>query len=119
MPRERRYAKVTLGLAVAVTAAGSGIVAPVAHTAGRLLGSADVKDGAVTSAKVRDGSLRRSDLARGIVRSGAGGLDGTAGQTGVAGAPGTSGAPGGGGSPGGPGSNGGSDQFTDGPEGSP
>ncbi len=125
MPRKRRYAKVTLGLALVVTAAGSGIAAPVAYTAGRLLGSADVKDGAVTSSKVRNGSLRRSDLAPGILRPGATGLVGTAGPTGVAGATGTSGpagrdgSPGGTGPTGGPGSDAGSDQFTDGSEGTP
>ncbi len=119
MLRERRYAKVTLGLAVAVTAAGPGIAAPVAHTAARLLGSADVKDGAVTSAKVRNGSLRRSDLARGVLRAGATGHGGTAGPTGAAGATGTSGSPGGTGPTGGPGSDAGSYQFIDGSEGTP
>lgn len=116
MPRERRYAKVTLGLAVAVTAAGSGIAAPVAYTAGRLLGSADVKDGAVTSAKVRDGSLQRSDLAPGILRTGP---TGAAGATGTSGPAGGDGSPGGTGPTGGPGSDAGYDQFTDGSEGTP
>jgi len=125
MPQERRYAKVALGLALAATVAGSGVAAPVAHTAARLLGSKDVKNGAVTSSKVRDGSLRRSDLAPGTLRPGATGQVGTAGPTGVGGATGTSGPAGRDGSPGdtgpagGPGSNAGFEQFTDGSEGTP
>jgi hypothetical protein len=86
--RDRRYATISLSLAAAATIAGTGVAAPVAHTAAKLITGREIKDGAVTSTKIRDHSLTRNDLARGVLPAGAAGAPG-AGASGAAGAPGT------------------------------
>jgi hypothetical protein len=87
--RDRRYATISLSLAAAATIAGTGVAAPVAHTAAKLVTGRGIKDGAVTSTKIRDHSLTRNDLARGVLPAGAAGAPGAAGASGAAGAPGT------------------------------
>jgi len=58
------------------------------------VGSRQLKNGAVTSSKVRDGSLQARDFAGGVASAGQGGAKGDRGPTGPAGPPGEAGKPG-------------------------
>ncbi len=107
---DRRYATVAMSLALVATAAGTGVAAPLAHTAKRLITGTGIKDGAVTSTKIRDRSLTRKDLAKGLVAAGADGRPGAAGPAGAAGTAGADGAPG---------AAAGTSPFVDGPGGGP
>lgn len=91
---DRRYATICLSLAAAATIAGTGVAAPVAHTAAKLITGRQIKDGAVTSIKIRDRSLTRSDLARGVLPTGSKGVPGAAGAPGAPGGAGPLGQPG-------------------------
>lgn len=120
--RGSRYAKITTSVALVATLAGVGVAAPVAETASRLLTGKDVKDSTVTSSDVRNGSLRRTDIAPGVLPRGAAGPAGPTGAPGAAGASGANGTPGGPGAPGGGGAvgrPGASDLFIDGTGGTP
>lgn len=121
-----RYAKVALGLALVAMLAGSGVAAPVAQTATRLLTGREVKNATVTSVDFRNGSLRSDDLAPGVLPRGAAGPTGATGPSGSPGPEGAAGGPGAAGNdgaagglgppgdPGAPGAAGAFDQFIDG-----
>ena len=89
------YANVvgTLALFIALGGVSYAAVKLPAHS----VGTKQLKTGAVTSAKIRNGTLRQSDFADGQLppgESGAAGLDGADGKPGASGAPGPRGEPG-------------------------
>ncbi|MDX6690130.1 MAG: hypothetical protein QOG15_1587 [Solirubrobacteraceae bacterium] len=98
------YANVvgTLALFVALGGVSYAAVTLPAHS----VGTKELKTGAVTSAKVRNGSLRTKDFRNGRLPRGAEGSAGADGADGTAGRPGANGAPGPKGEPGAPGAKG-------------
>jgi hypothetical protein len=109
------YANVvgTLALFVALGGVSYAAVRLPAHS----VGTKQLKSGAVTSAKVRNGTLRRKDFHEGQLPSTSAGADGTDGEPGVNGTTGPKGEPGAAGPKGDPGPA--ASSGTPGPEGSP
>ena len=84
-----RYANVTATLALITAMGGTGYAA--ARLADNSVGTAQLKADAVTSAKIKNGSLLKADFKAGQLPAGARGGEGPAGPTGAAGASGPAG----------------------------
>ena len=98
--RPLTYANAMATVAVFVSLGGGAYAAGVLPSAS--VGTAQLKRDAVTSSRVKDGTLRASDFAAGLPAGtrGSAGADGATGAPGAPGAPGAQGAPGAPGAPG-------------------
>jgi hypothetical protein len=93
MVRKRlSYANVVASLALFLTLGGVGYAAT--QLPGNSVGTLQLKANAVTSGKVKNGTLQKADFKRGQLPAGATGPKGDAGPQGAAGAAGTAGAKG-------------------------
>jgi hypothetical protein len=81
-------------IALGVALSGTGIAAVMAALPANSVGTTQLKNNAVTSAKVRNGSLVKSDFAPGQLPAGTPGSPGPAGPQGLKGDTGPAGAPG-------------------------
>ncbi len=97
-PRPRRFVRHVRANAVAFIALFVALGGTGAYAAGALapgsVGTKQLKAGAVTTAKVRDGSLRGADFAAGQLPAGPRGATGATGTVGATGATGAAGTPG-------------------------
>ena len=80
-------------LALAITLSGTAVAASVALAPGSV-GTPQLKNNAVTTTKVKNGTLLRADFKRGQLPAGSAGPAGPAGSAGPAGPAGPAGAPG-------------------------